>query len=157
MWKWCFLLGALFNFLVSCIPRNKRRLSAKRYQGLDQVTTRCARKRFNLRFNPDKHWSAAWYKGLNQLHYENGLQVFNLNRDDAAGFRLDTLTTCKQYSTPTVQGTAVLTTRTDYVNRHHSVLQTTSYNFTRTKNTGEVCVGVVKAVPIHTKNPVLVD
>lgn len=61
--------------------------------------------------------------------------------------------TCKQYSTPTVQGTAVLTTRTDYVNRHHSVLQTTSYNFTRTKNTGEVCVGVVKAVPIHTKNP----
>ena len=104
-----------------------------------------------MRFHPDKHWSAAWYKGLNQLHYENGLQVFNLNRDDAAGFRLDTLTTCKQYSTPTVQGTAVLTTRTDYVNRHHSVLQTTSYNFTRTKNTGEVSVGVVKAVPIHTK------
>ena len=136
-----------------CIPRNRRRRSAKRYQGVAQVTTRRARKGFNLRYNPDKHWSAAWYKGLNNLHYEDGLKVLNLNRDDAAGFRLDTLTTCKQYSTPTVQGSAILTTRTDYVNRYNSTLQTTSYNFTKTKNTGEVCLGIVKAVPIHSKNP----
>lgn len=136
-----------------CIPRNKHRRSAKRYKGLAQVTTRCARKGFNLRFNPDQHWSAAWYKGLNDLHYKDGLDILNLNRDDAAGFRLDTMTTCKQYSTPTVHGSAVLTTRTDYVNRHPSILQTTSYNFSGTKNTGEVCAGVVKAVPVHFKNP----
>ena len=42
-----------------CIPRNNRRRSAKRYRSLAQVTTRRARKGFNLRFNPDKHWSAA--------------------------------------------------------------------------------------------------
>ena len=44
-----------------------------------------------------------------------------------------------------------MTTRTDYVNRYNSVLQTTSYNFTATGTTSEVCVGVVKAVPIHKK------
>ena len=59
-----------------CIPRNKRRY----------VTTRRSRKVFNLRYNPDNHWSSAWYKGLNSLHYEDGLAVLNLNRDDAAGF-----------------------------------------------------------------------
>lgn len=43
--------------------------------------------------------------------------------------------------------------RTDYVNRYSSQLQTTSYNFTGTKSTLETCVGVVKALPIHCKNP----
>lgn len=136
-----------------CIPRNKRRRSAKRYRGLAKVTTRRARKGFNLRYNPDAHWSAAFYKGLNTIQYEDGSNVLNINRDDAAGFRLDTLTTCKQHATPVVQGMDVLTTRTDYVNKTPSVLQTTSYNFTRTKTTPEVCVGVVKAAPIHQKNP----
>ena len=79
--------------------------------------------------------------------------MLNLNRDDSTGFRLDTLTTCAQYTTPVVQGQEVLTTRTDYVNKHPSVLQTTSYNFSRTNTTGEVCVGVVKASPLHQKNP----
>jgi len=32
-------------------------------------------------------------------------------------------------------------------------LQTTSYNFTKTTTTGEVCVGVVKAAKVHQKNP----
>ena len=50
-----------------CVPRNKHRRSAKRYRGLANVTTRCARKGFNLRMNPDAHWSAALYKGLNDL------------------------------------------------------------------------------------------
>ena len=61
------------------------------------------------------------------------------------------MTTCKQYATPTVQGFDV-TTRTDYVNKHPSVLQTTSYNFTGTHTTAEICVGVVKAQPLHHKN-----
>lgn len=100
-----------------------------------KVTTRRARKGFNLQYNPDSHWSSAFYKGLNQLQYIDGRDVVNINRDDATGFRLDTLTTCKQYATPAVQGKDVLTTRTDYVNKYASVLQTTSYNFTGMRTT----------------------
>ena len=76
-----------------------------------------------------------------------------MNRDDATGFRLDTLATCKQYSSPTVKGKEIFTTCTDYVNKYPSVLQTTSYTFTQTKTTAEVCVGIMKAAPIHKKNP----
>ena len=79
--------------------------------------------------------------------------MINMNRDDSTGFRLDTLTTCTQYKSPVVQGQQVLMTRTDYVNKHPSVLQTTSYNSYKTSTTGEVCVGVVKAAPLHQKNP----
>ena len=79
--------------------------------------------------------------------------MLNVNRDDATGFRLDTLITCKQHANPVTQGHDILTTRTDYINKYPSIIQTTSYNFTRTNTTGEVCVGVVKAPPIHSKNP----
>ena len=46
----------------------------------------------------------------------------------------------------------VLTTHTDYVNRYPSILQTTSYNFTSTKITKELCAGVVKGAKIYPKN-----
>ena len=69
-------------------------------------------------------------------------------RDDASSFHLDTMTTCKQYAAPTVQGCDANTTRTDYVNKHPSVLQTTSYNFAGTCTTAEAYVGV-KAQPLH--------
>ena len=117
------------------------------------MTTRRARKRFSLRFNPDTHRSASFCKGLNQMQYKDGTYILNINRDDAAGFRLDTLTSCKQYATPVVSGSEVLMTRTNFVNRYLSVLQTTSYNFTKTSTTADVCVGIVKAVPLHYKNP----
>ena len=136
-----------------CVPRNRKRSSAKRYLGIAKVTSRRARKGFNLRLNPDDHWSAALYRGLNELQYVDGKDILNVNRDDATGFRLDTMTTCMQYRTPVVQSQQVLTTRTDYVNKYPSVLQTTSYNFSKTNTTGEVCVGIVKAFPIHQKNP----
>ena len=38
-----------------CVARNKRRRSSKRYSGVAKVTTRRARKGFNLRYNPDAH------------------------------------------------------------------------------------------------------
>lgn len=137
-----------------CVARNKRRCSSKCYRGVAKVTTQRARKGFNLRFNPDTHWSAAFYKGLNELQLKDGRDMCLINRDDASGFRLDTLTTCKQYASPTLKGHEVLTTRTDYVNKYPSLLQTTSYNFTATQTTEEVCVGVVKApTSIHPKNP----
>ena len=132
-----------------CVARNKHHRSAKRYRGLANVTSRRARKGFTLKYNPDTHWSAAFYKALGQIQYIDGRNMLNINRDDATGFLLDTLTTCRQYSNPTLRGKEILSTRTDFVNKHP---QTTSYNFSRTSTTSEVCVGVVKAAPIHKKN-----
>ena len=40
--------------------------------GIAKVTSRRAKKGFNLRLNLDKHWSAAFYRGLNQLQYVDG-------------------------------------------------------------------------------------
>ena len=39
------------------IARNKRRLSAKRYKGVAKITSRRARKGFNIKYNPDSKWS----------------------------------------------------------------------------------------------------
>ena len=136
-----------------CVARNKRRLSSKRYQGAAKVTSRRARKGFQLKYNPDTHWSAALYRGLSHVQYADGSNIVNINRDDAAGCRLDTMTTHKLHKTPMVQGQNTLTTYTDYVNKYPSTLQTTSYNFTGTHTTPELCAGVVKATGIYPKNP----
>jgi hypothetical protein len=136
-----------------CIPRNKHRQSAARYKGLAQVTQRRARKGFTPRYNPDDHWSAALYKGLDDIQYQDGKRIMNAGCDDQAGFRLDTMTTSKQHGTLCLKDNLPLTTRTDYVNPYPSVLQTTCYNFPATCTTGEVCAGVVKAKPLFNKNP----
>ena len=136
-----------------CVARNKRHRSATNYRGVAKVTCRRARKGFKLRYNPDSHWSSALYKGLNFIQLTDGSNIININRDDASGYRLDTLFTNKQHQTPAVQGHATLTTHTDYVNKYPSNIQTTSYNFTATTITGELCAGVVKAQAIYCKNP----
>ena len=136
-----------------CVVRNKRRKSSSRYKEVAKITTRRARKGFNLRYNPDSHWSSAFYKYLGQYQFKDGKNITNINRDDASGYRLETLATNKQYATPVVVGNDILTTRTDYVNKYSSVLQVTSYNFTATNSTGEACVGIVKASCLHPKNP----
>ena len=74
-----------------CVARNRRQCSASRYKGVAKVTTRRARKGFTLRYNPDSHWSNSLYRGLSILQYKDGRDITNLNRDDASGFRLDTL------------------------------------------------------------------
>ena len=96
------------------------------------------------------HWSNCFYKGLNTLQYKDGHDLTNINQDDASGFRLDTLTTNKQYANPVVQGHDIVTTRTDYVNKYPSVLQTTSYNFSCTGSTPEV-VWVWSKQLVHTQ------
>ena len=136
-----------------CVPRNKRRKSAARYQGLAQVTHRRARKGFNLKYNPDDHWSSALYRGLDAIQYKDCRNIMNVGRDDQAGFRLDTMTTSKQHASLCLKDNLPLTTRTDYVNPYPSVLQTTCYNFAGTETTNEVCAGVVKAKPLFPKNP----
>lgn len=39
------------------------------------------------------------------------------------------------------------------MNSYPSLLQTTSYNFSATQTTGELCVGVVKGSGVYPKNP----
>ncbi|CAH3186929.1 unnamed protein product [Porites lobata] len=95
---------------------------------------------------------SAFYASLNHLQYKDGHNIVNLGRDDQAGFRLDTMTTHKLHSTLSIKGSEPLTTYTDYVNKYPSTLQTTSYNFSGTDSTGEICCGMVKATPLHWKN-----
>lgn len=117
------------------------------------MTSRRARKGFELRYDPDTHWSCAFYKGLNYIQYTDGTQIANINRDDACGFRLDTLARNSQHRSLVVNGKLTLTTYTDYVSKYPSILQTTSYNFTGTQTTRELCAGVVKAQKKFPKNP----
>ena len=136
-----------------CVARNKRRRSAKNYRGAARVTSRRARKGFQLKYNPDSHWSAAVYKGLDFLQLKDNSNTLLVNRDDASGFRLDTMTTHHQFKTPVVDGNCPLTTHTDYINKYPSILQTTCYNFSKTDTSGELCAGVVKAQKLFPKNP----
>lgn len=146
-----FSYGTVVQLCIAC---NKRRRSAGNYKGVAKVTTRRARKGFELKYNPDRHWSGALYKSLNFIQYTDGSDITNVNRDDASGFRLDTLTTHGKHATPAVTSRDILTTHTDYVNKHPSVLQVSSYNFTATATTKEMCAGVVKASKVYPKNPV---
>lgn len=69
-----------------CVARNRRRRSAQNYSGVAHVTTRRARKGFELRYNPDSHWSAALYCGLDVIQYTDGDDKLILNRDDLSVF-----------------------------------------------------------------------
>ena len=51
------------------------------------------------------------YRCLDLIQYTNGKDIVNIHRDDASGFRLDTLATHKQYATPAVKGESILTTQ----------------------------------------------
>lgn len=95
----------LYGTMVQlCVARNKRRRSATNYKGVAQVTSRRARKGFEIKYNPDRHWSGALYRGLSLIEYTDGTDLTNVNRDDASEFRLDTLTTHHQHATPAVRG-----------------------------------------------------
>lgn len=100
-------MNQLYNYYVA---RNRHWLSAKCYRGLAQVTSHRARKGFQLKLNPDTDWSAALYRNLNVLQYTDATKILMINRDDQAGFRLDTLTTDHQYTSPTLHDKDVLTT-----------------------------------------------
>ena len=75
--------------------------------------------------NPDGHWNNAVYRGLDKLQRKDGLDKVVLNRDDAAGFQLDTTYTHKQHKGVQLANEPDLTTRTDFVNtwQHMADLQ----------------------------------
>ena len=110
-----------------------------------------ARKSFNMKINPDRKWSRSLYKNLSQLQTDRK-QILLLNRDDQAGFRLDSTVTHKNFPSLNSSGQS-LTTHTDFFNKYLAQLQTTSYKFTKTTTTSKVCVGGVKASVVHQKNP----
>ena len=93
------------------VARNRRHRSAPRYKGVAKVTTRRARKGFQLRYNPDFHWSNALYRGLDYIQHTDGMEIINVNRDDASGFRLDTPTTHKQYPSPSLSDSNIVLTQ----------------------------------------------
>ena len=78
------------------------------------------------------------------LRLKDGRDKVVLNRDDAAGFRLDTTSTHKQHKILEDPEEPELKTRTDYVNKYAWLLQTTLYLFMGTESTAETPVGVVK-------------
>lgn len=137
-----------------CAVRNKRRISAQRYKGVAAITCRRARKGFDVKFNPDSHWSYSFYKGLDILQFKDGTDKLILNRDDQAGFRLDSTYTHKNHKSVCIEGDPEITTHCDYVSKHGGQIQTSSYLFMKTDNTGQVSVGLVKAPGIlHDKTP----
>ena len=113
-------------------------MSAKRYFGAAKMVSKRARKGFNIKLNVDAHWSCAFYKGLDYLQLKDGLDKTVLNRDDAAGFRLDSTFTHKQHKVLAEAGNPELTTYTDFLNKCTSKLQTTSYMFLGSQTTPEV-------------------
>lgn len=136
--------GEKFSYgtvLHLCVHRNKRRISSKRYKGVANVTYQQASKGFSLKFNPDTKRSRSLYKCLDKVQID-GKHMLLLNRDDQAGFRLDS--TLTHNNTPSLNvSSPTLTTHTDFLNKHQTQLQTTSYNFTKTATTSEVCIGAV--------------
>lgn len=133
-----------------CVSRHKRRLSSKRYKGVANVKYQRARKCFSIKYNPDYKWSWSLYKVLNQLQ-SDGKHIMPLNRDDQAGFRLDSTYTHKNLPTLSVKPSA--TTWTHFLNKYSAQLQVTSYNFSKTSTSDEVCIGIVKASGLHEKSP----
>ena len=125
-----------------CVARNKRQQSAKRYKAVGNVISRRARKGFTLRFNPDQHWSAALYWGLDALQMKDGTNILNINWDDQAGFQLDTLSTHSRHATLCIAEEQTLTTKTDYVNSYPLTFQTTSYNFSGTEKQVKYVLGL---------------
>lgn len=63
------------------------------------------------------------------------------------------MTTHRLHRTAMVEDSLAKTTYIDYVSKYKAVLQTTSYNFTGTKTTSEICAGVVKPTGVFPKNP----
>ena len=145
-----FSYGAVVQLSV---VRNKRRRSSCRYWGAANITCRKARKGSNIKLNVDAHWSAALYRGLDKIQLEDGRNKTIINRDDAAGYRLDTTYTHKQHKSISECGKPELTTRTDYVNKYSSIIQVTSYLLVGTKTIPQLSAGIVKPPMIYPKNP----
>jgi hypothetical protein len=97
-----------------CVPRNRRRISAKQYRGVVNVWYQRSKKGFDLKYSPNVKWSCSLYKCLGRLQ-KDGQHILLLNHNDQAGFHLDSMYT--HNSTPSLNaGSPTLTTHTDFLN-----------------------------------------
>ena len=74
--------GRSFSFgtvVQLCIPRNRRRKSASRYKSAAQVISRRSRKGFEIKYNPDTHWSSGLYRGLNYIQTKDSTDIILMN------------------------------------------------------------------------------
>ena len=92
----------------------------KMYKGAAKITCRRSRKGFSVRMNPDANLNNTVYQGLDTFQLKDCLNKVVLNRDDAAGFRLDTNYTHKQHKAVQLADDPDLTTRTDFVNSYQA-------------------------------------
>lgn len=90
---------------------------------------------------------------MNKIHFEDGRDKCVINRDDAAGFRLNTTYTHEQHKAVSDAKCPEVTTRTDYVNKYASVIQVTSYLMPATKTTPQLSAGIVKPHILYPKDP----
>ena len=56
-------------------------------------------------------------------------------------------------SEPVLSIKPTATTRTDFTSKFAAQLQVTSYNFSKTTTSDEICIGLVKATGLHEKSP----
>ena len=125
-------------------------MSSKWYKCVAIIKYQRPRKGFSLKYNADTKWTRALYKWLDKLQID-GSHIL-LNRDDQAGFCLDSTFPHKNMPSLNVHSSN-LTTHTEFLNKHQTQLQTTSYNFTETSAASEVCAAIVKPAGVHQKNP----
>ena len=118
-----------------------------------RITCPQERKGVSVKMSPDAHWSNTVYQGLDCLQLKDGRNQFIFNRDDAAGFRLNTTYTHKQHKGIQLIDLPDLTTKTDFVNNYSALLQTSSYLFPETGTTPKVCVGIVKPCVVYERCP----
>lgn len=141
--------GALVQL---CVPRNSRHLSKTRYKSVANIVSKRARKGFDIKLNADEKWSNSLYKSLNILQKKDNSNATYINRDDAAGFRLDTLATSSKFRSITIRGEEDLATRTDFTNKEQNILQVSSYFCTGSETSDDCYAGIVKCNKMDPKN-----
>ena len=115
------------RLFCSCVHWNKRRMSSKWYKCVAIIKYQRPRKGFSLKYNADTKRTRTLYKWLDKLQID-GSHIL-LNHDDQAGFCLDSTFPHKNMPSLNVHSSN-LTTHTEFLNKHQTQLQTTSYNFT---------------------------
>ena len=76
-----------------CARRHNRHRSSLRYKQAANIRYLRAWKGWNIKLNPDAHWSRSMYKLMDILQ-QNTPKSLMVGRDDQDGFRLDTTSLC---------------------------------------------------------------
>ena len=139
-----------------CVARNARHKSSSWYLGWAGIVSRKIRKGRPQLFNPDAHWSAAFYLGLEHLYFATDVDKSVVNRDDQAGKRLHSTYTNMAQKSMMIQDCPTQTITSDYIFAEiKGVIQPSNYLSTGFRNPGAKTrlLSVVKANEVHPKTP----